>query len=60
MDVYIPCVINQEEDMLGISMAQGQHFKSDILINTNVTSNPRNRAVSQIFAEKQTNEHLVL
>jgi len=39
-DVYIPPVINQEEDMLGISQAQGQHVKWDTLINTAVTSTP--------------------
>jgi hypothetical protein len=39
MDVYIPCVINEEGDMLGISQAQLQHFKWGILINTAVTSN---------------------
>jgi hypothetical protein len=40
MDVYIPGVINQEGDMLGISQAQGQHSKWDILINTDITSTP--------------------
>jgi len=38
MDVYTPGVINQEGDMLGISQAQGQHFKWDTLINTIITS----------------------
>jgi len=40
MDVYIPGVIYQEGDMLGISQAQGQHFKWDTIINTTIISAP--------------------
>jgi len=40
MDVYILGVINQDRDILGISQAQGQHFKWEILINTAITSAP--------------------
>jgi len=40
VDVYKPPVINQEGDMVGISQAQGQHSKWDMLINTAITSTP--------------------
>jgi len=40
VDVYIAPVINEEGDMVGISQAQVQHFKWDILLNTAITSTP--------------------